>query len=263
MSDSTDVFQEPEKKVFFLNPSAVIMNKIIPELVQQEYEVYSIKDRETLKRALKKYKNCVLFIDINEDMSEKEWEVWITAVMKSPETKGISIGIITSNDDELIKRKYLLSVKVPCGYTVLKYDLDKAITHIFEVLQAVNAKGRRKFVRATMDRDANTTVNLPISGMFVKGRIVDISTAGFSCIFNGEDPEISRNILFRDIQIKLQSVILKVEGIVFGFRSDDTEKKIEKVYVFIFTQRVDPDTRSKIRKYIQQNLQNKMDAELK
>jgi hypothetical protein len=50
-----------------------------------------------------------------------------------------------------------------------------------------------------------------------------------------------------------------VEGVVFGSRMDGNEK----VYVVIFTQRIDPEVRTKIRKYIQQNLQNKMDEELK
>jgi hypothetical protein len=50
-----------------------------------------------------------------------------------------------------------------------------------------------------------------------------------------------------------------VEAIVFGSR----EEGPEKVYVLIFTQRIDPDVRTKIRKYIQHNLQSKMDNELK
>jgi RNA processing factor Prp31 len=36
-----------------------------------------------------------------------------------------------------------------------------------------------------------------------------------------------------------------------------------KIYVLLFTQRIDSGARAKIRKYIQQNLQRKMDAELK
>jgi len=246
------------KKIFFLYPSVVVQNRIIPELVQQEHEVYVAKDKDSLKRILKKYPNSVLFVDINEEMAEKEWEMWITAIMKSPEMKDVSIGIVTANDDELIKRKYLLTVKVPCGYTTLKFELDKAITRIFEVLQKVNAKGRRKFIRATMDKDANATVNLPFQGMFIKGRIKDISVAGFSCTLES-DPEIPKNTLLRDIQVKLQSNILKLEGIVFGSRMDGKEK----VYVFIFTQRVDHDTRARIRRFIQQSMQSKMDIELK
>jgi hypothetical protein len=245
------------KKIFFLYPTVVVQNKIIAELVQQEYEVYIVKNRDSLKRVLREYRDSIVFVDINEQMSEKEWEAWITTVKNSPDTSGIAVGIVTANDEELIKRKYLLTIKV-CGYTVLKFDLDKAIMHIIEVLQSVDAKGRRKFIRATTTKEANVTLNLPLNGMFVKGQIKDISVVGVSCTLEG-NPDISKNTLFKDIQVKLLSSIIKVEGIVIGSRMEGDEK----VYVVLFTQRIDPDVRIKIRKYIQHNLQTKMDNELK
>jgi len=245
------------KKIFFLYPTVVVQNKIIEELVQQEYEVYIAKDRNSLKNVLREYRDSIVFIDINEQISEKEWEAWITTVKNAPDTSGIAIGIVTANDEELIKRKYLLTVKV-CGYTVLKFDLDKAIMHIIEVLQSVDAKGRRKFIRATTTKESNVTLNLAINGMFVKGLIKDISVVGISFTLDG-NPDISKNTLFKDIQIKLLSSIIKVEGIVIGSRMEGDEK----IYVALFTQRIDPDVRIKIRKYIQHNLQTKMDNKLR
>jgi hypothetical protein len=50
-----------------------------------------------------------------------------------------------------------------------------------------------------------------------------------------------------------------VEGIVFGSRMDGSAR----IYVILFTQRIDPDVRARIRKFIQQNLQARMDMELK
>jgi hypothetical protein len=81
---------------------------------------------------------------------------------------------------------------------------------------------------------------------------------GISCTIE-DNPDITKNTLFKDIQIKLQTAIMKVEGIVFGTRMEGDDK----VYVILFTQRIDPDVRTKIRKYIQHNLQSKMDIELK
>jgi hypothetical protein len=246
------------RKIFFLHPNAVIQNRIVSELAQQEYEVYTTKNKDTLRRLLKKYPDSVVFVDINEGMPEKDWEAWITGVIEDDEIKGVSIGIVTSNDDDAIKHKYLTSVKVRCGYTVLKFDLEKAISHIFEILQEINARGRRKYLRTTLDKDSNTTLNLPYHGDFVNGQIKDISVVGFSCSLDG-DPDIPKNTLVKDIQVKLQTTLLKADGIVFGSRIDGTEK----VYVFLFTQRIDPEARTKIRKFIQQNLQAKMDEELR
>jgi len=257
MADTESPIDIVGKKIFFLFPTVVVQNKIISELIQQEYEVYIAKNKDTIRRVIRGYKNSIVFVDINEHMKETEWEAWITAVKDAPDTKTTSIGIVTANDDEKIKRKYLLTIKVS-GYTVLKFDLDKAIIHIIEILQSLDAKGRRKFIRATTTKDSNVTLNMSVNGTFKNGQIKDISVVGISCTID-DNPDIAKNTLFKDIQIKLQSTIIKVEGIVFGTRMEGNEK----VYVILFTQRIDPDVRTKIRTYIQHNLQAKMDNELK
>ena len=246
------------KKIFFLHPSAVIQNRILAELIQQEYEVYVVKDHGALRKVLQRYPNSVVFVDIDEEMSERNWETWIRGVMSTPETQSTAIGIITANDDETLQRKYINLVKVQCGYTILRADINIAIKQICDALGAVSAKGRRKYLRAITEEGSITTINLPLNGTFVNGTIKDISVVGLSCVFD-TDPELEKNTLFRDIQIKLHSTLLKAEGIVFGSRMDGQSK----IYVLLFTQRIDPEVRTKIRKYMQQNLQTKMDVELK
>jgi hypothetical protein len=95
-------------------------------------------------------------------------------------------------------------------------------------------------------------------GTFVNAVIRDISTVGFSCFFP-DDPELTKNSLFTDIQVRLQTQLIKAEGIVFGSRPDEAGK----VYVILLTQRTSPDVRTKIRKFVHAYLQSKMDIELK
>jgi hypothetical protein len=244
------------RRIFFLYPSALIQNQIAAELIQQEFEVYICKDHARLEKVLKKYPNSIVFANINDGIGEKEWEAWIRGIMEAPETAGVDIGIVCSGDNETLKRKYLAQVKIRCGYTVLKSDLNPAMKQILEILKAVDAKGRRKYIRAATDKESNTTVNFPINGTFINGVIRDISVVGFSCAFE-EDPGLARNSLFQDIQIKLQTMLLKAEGIVFGSRMDGETK----IYVVLFTQRTDPEVKTRIRKFIQSSLQSKMDAE--
>jgi hypothetical protein len=246
------------KKIFFLYPSVVVQNQIIAELIQQEYEVYIVKDQTALIKVLRRYPDSLVFADIDEGMTEKNWESWIRGVMGNPETNQISIGVISANGDEALQRKYINSVKIQCGYTLLKSDLTNSIKRLLEILKATGAKGRRKYIRATIENETFATVNIPLNGTFVNGTIKDISAVGFSCSF-AEDPELAKNALFQNVQLKLQTTILKIEGIVFGSRMDGASK----IYVVLFTQRIDPDVRTKIRKYIQQNFQAKMNAELK
>ncbi|MDR3192840.1 MAG: PilZ domain-containing protein [Treponema sp.] len=258
MSSENDSSGVLGKKVFFLYPSAVVQNEIVQELIQQEFEVYVAKDHGALQRVLKQFPDSLVLADIDEGISEKDWELWIRGVMGNQSTKEVKIGVLSSSKDEELQKKYLNDLKVACGYTVLKKDISIPIRQILEILKTADAKGRRKYLRATMEDGAPTVVNMPYNNSFIKGTIKDISTVGFSASFEG-DPELPKNSLFQDIQIKLQSVLLKVEGIVFGSRMDE----IHKTYVILFTQRIDPSVRSRIRKYIQQTFQIKMDAMLK
>ena len=243
------------KKIFFLYPSAIVQNRIIEELIQQEFEVYLMKDHKKLFNILKKYPESIVFINIYEGMTEKEWEAWIKSVQGNKDTSNVSIGIICQNEDEALISKYITQIKIKAGYIVLKSDLAPAFKQLFEILMSLQAKGRRKYIRVITENETNTIVNMPVNGTFVKGMIKDISVVGFSCSFD-EDPELKKNSLFNDIQVKLQTNILKTEGIVFGSRMDGNRK----IYVILFTQRVDPEIRARIRRYIQSNLQSKMDS---
>lgn len=246
------------KKVFFLYPTAVVQNKVIAELVQMEYEVYVAKDHAALRRVLKKYPDSIIFIDVNEQLSDKEWDAWIQGITSSPELKDVIIGIVTANDKAEMRQKHADAAGLKGGYTVLKSDLDSAVKQITAVLNTAEAKGRRKYLRATTENETMTTVNMPVNGVFITGQIMDISVVGFSCTFEN-DPLIVKNTLLSNIQLKLQSMLLNVEAIIFGSRMDGNSR----IYVVLFTQRIDPVVRTKIRKYIQQNLQSKMDSELK
>jgi hypothetical protein len=245
------------RKVFFLYPSAVIQNSIVAELIQQEFEIYIMKDEKKVRQLLKKYPNSIVFANLYDGMSEKDWEAWIRGVMADTELAGVDIGIAVSGDDETLKQKYLSNIKVRCGYTVIKSDISVCTKQLMDILRDANAKGRRKYIRADTSQESNITVNLPIHGTFVNGAIMDISVVGFSCVFQ-DDPGLTKNALFQDLQIKLQSVLIKAEGIVFGARPDGEKK----AYVLLFTKRMDPDARTRIRKFIQSNLQSKIYEEL-
>ena len=252
LSDSSDI---SGKKIFFLYPTASVVNQVITELVQNEYEVYIVKDHKRLVRVIKKYPNSILYINIDEGMDKHEWEKWVNTILVS--LKEIKIGIFTVSTDEKLRNKYVYDLRISCGYIIQKFDMSGAVTTILEILDVLNVKGRRKYLRAVTERETNATLNIPLNGGYINGGIKDISVAGISCTFK-RDPRLKKNELIKDIQIRLQSMLLKVEAIVFGCRIDGGDKN----YVFLFTQRIDPDVRVKIRRFIQQNLQSKMDYEI-
>lgn len=255
MDTQTSAIDLLGRKIFFLHPLPQVQNEVIDELIQREYEVYVIRDRALLRRNLGQFPGSIIFIDIDQVIGEKEWEGWIREVMKAEDLEDIRIGILTTNRNDLLQNKYSHMLHLPCGYTMIHRDLHITVTQLLNILNTNEAKGRRKYLRATTDDDGKTVVNFPLGGQFVSGFIVDISTAGFSCSFN-EDPDFSKNSAFSNVQIKLRHTILNVETVIFGSRTAGETK----LYVALFTDRLSPDTRVKIRKYIQGNLQAKMDA---
>ncbi|MDR1909940.1 MAG: pilus assembly protein PilZ [Spirochaetaceae bacterium] len=247
------------KKIFFLYPSALIQNEVAWELVQQEYEVYHVRSHDKLRRTLRRFPDSIVFINLDDGLSEKDWDSWIRMVSTEPALAGIKIGILSMVSDEAKSRKYNEIMKLPCGFTVVdRADTLKTVKQLYGFLQAVDARGRRKYIRATSENEALTTINIPHNSDYYKGVIKDISVVGLSCAF-AVDPDLEKNTLCQDMQIKLQSMILKAEGIVFGSRMDGRTK----IYVFLFTQRIDPDVRIKIRTYIQATMQAKMDILLR
>lgn len=255
MSDEKQDSDITGRKIYFLFPTASVINQVITELVQQEYEVYSIKDSNRMLRYLKKYSDAVLFINIDEGMGQAEWERWIGGVNTS--SPDVSIGILTSKNDEEMHKKFIGVLHVKCGITLLKVDMNKNAVKILEMMNEMNIKGRRKYLRASLDQETNASMNMPYGGDYISGTIKDISIVGFSCSFETEI-NLPKNAFIKDIQIKLQSVLLRVEAIVFGLREEEGQKK----YVMLFTQKVDTEMRAKIRKYIQTNLQARMDSEV-
>jgi hypothetical protein len=242
------------RKVFFLNPLPPVRNIVIDDLIQREYEAYAVNDRVILRRLLKDFPGSVVFIDIDQVIGEKEWESWIREVTKAGELQDIRLGILTANRNDAQQNKYTNMLRLPCGYTMIHRDLNITIAQIINILNANNAKGRRKYLRTTVEHESQTMANFPMGSQFVSGTIRDISTAGFSCSF-AEDPNFPKNSSFSNVQVKLKHTILNVETVIFGFRMEENAK----VYVSLFTERISPDSKTKIRKYIQSNIQAKMD----
>ncbi|MDR0374806.1 MAG: pilus assembly protein PilZ [Treponema sp.] len=247
------------KKIFFLYPPTIVRNEVVSALVMQELEAYTVRDHVALGRILKRFPKSIVFVNLDEKtMPEKEWEAWICGVMTDPATAQTEIGILSSNANDDVKQKYLTQIKVTCGLTYVSTDLKKLISQISRILLEHEAMGRRKYIRVTSDNETLTTANMPLNGHFVRASIRDISSAGFSCVFL-EDPNLSKGTVIPDIQLKLQSTLIRAEAIVLGSRADD----LMQVYVFVFLPHVDTAVRHKIHKYIQIALQNKMDMELK
>lgn len=243
------------KKVFFLYPPSVIRENLITQLLEQEFEVYMLKDHEAARRLLRTYPNSIIFVNIDAGLSEKEWEEWIRATMADPALAKVGIGIVSYNTDESLQRKYLMDLGIQCGFVRLKLGAEESSKILIETLKANEARGRRKFVRAACTSDNLSGINVKEGQKQINGTIRDISVVGLSCVFD-VDPYFKKNSVLRDVQLRLRGSLIKLEAVVFGTHADDTS-----VYVLIFSPKMDNVSRSKIRNYIQISLQNEIEAQ--
>lgn len=244
------------KKVFFLYPPSVIKDELISRLIEQEYEVYMLKDVPLMSRLLEKYPFSLVFVNLDMGVSEGEWEEWIKKTKANPKTATVGIGILSYNSDEDLQKKYLFDIGIECGFIKLKLGLDESTKILLATLQANEAKGRRKYVRALCEHDTVSSLNLREGPYKCNGKLIDISVVGFSCVLD-PDPDFQKNTVLHDIQLKLRASLVRVEAVVFGTRMVEDRT----MYVMLLAPKTMQNTRDKIRVYIQNALQSQIELE--
>ena len=241
------------RKVFFLYPHSVLQSDLLDILIDYEYEVYLVNDYKKMILAAEKFPGSILFINIDEVLQIGEWENYIQGLLTNEKTWGIQIGILTYNNDSELARKFLMELMVQCGFIVLSLGLEKSVPILLKMLEANEAKGRRRFIRAATAENENTKFNVRIKNLIYTGRILDISIAGMAVSFdNMVELEVKTEI--KDIQLIIRGIICRVSGIIAGNRQGD-----DNCFVILFKE-VDDKSRVKIHSYIYKQLQDEMNS---
>jgi hypothetical protein len=243
------------KKVFFLYPHSVMQQEMLDILINNEYEVYLINDHKKMLKVTSLFPDSILFINIDNVITVGEWITYIKSIMSDNNTK-IQIGIVTYNNNPELAKKFLMEIMVPCGFIVLNLGLEKSIPILLKILDANEAKGRRKYIRALSAENDNTKFNVNIGTQLYTGKILDISIAGMAAVFD-KTVEIEIKTRLNDIQLVLKGIICRVSGVIAGSR-----KGAESFYVILF-EFSDDRAKSRIHSYIHKCLQDSMDEILK
>lgn len=246
------------KKVFFVQPNSVIQKEMVAELIRQEYEVLLISDATKAKRLFAQYPDCLAFLNLDEGLTEEGWDQLVRDVQGDPALSGVKLGILTYNTDPELARKYLMEHMVPCGFIKLSLGLAESTSIVLKVLEANEARGRRKYLRVHCGD--NTKLNLKMGSDVVEGKIIDISSVGMACTLKTA-VELKLHSVLDSIQLQLKGTLCLVNGVVMGSRPLDDGSG--KAYVVLFDPKMAPVQREKIRGYLQWALQASIDTELK
>lgn len=244
------------RKVFFLYPHSVIQDEMVEELIAKGFEVYFLHDEKKARRLLKKHSDAIVFINIDEALPEEEWQEYIRTLMSAPETAGVGVGVLTYNESRALAEKYLMDLMVPCGYITLSLGLRQSTDTVLKMLEANEAKGRRKYVRVTCTGGSAATFNVRIGDQTHTGVIKDISLVGMACTFD-RPVNVQLKKILPDVQLKLKTSLAMVSGVVAGIRRNgDTQ------YVVMFGRKMLSGTREKITRFVHTSLQEIMEREL-
>ena len=132
------------RKVFFLYPHSVLNEELLVEILENEYEIYCIRDHEAAARVAAAWPGSIVFVNIDEGLRELQWEAWIRHLIDAPETASTRLGIMTYNPNPELAHKYLMELMIPCGFIQLKLGLAEGKRIILKTLEANEARGRRR-----------------------------------------------------------------------------------------------------------------------
>lgn len=242
------------KKVFLLYPHSVIHEEMLDILIMSGFETYTLRDHKKAGKLLEKFPGSIMFINIDDGMPENEWETYIRNLQENPKTQDSRLGILSYNQDKALMEKYLMRLSVPCGYIQLKLGIQQSTKIILNALEANEAKGRRKYIRAFCEDDPNAAMNYKNNEGLFQGKILDISSAGIAARI-AKFPEMPPNSLLKDVQLKLRGGLIMMNAVLMGKRRDDRD-----VYILLFDpSKTDQDNKIVIHRYIKQCLQKYID----
>jgi len=241
------------KKVFFLYPPPVL-NEVVEDLAKKEFEVYLVRDHVRLTRLLADEPEAIVFINIDDGMEEPAWEAYVRALRSDEKTKTVGIGILSLNEDKALMEKYLMDIQVPCGFVVVKIGTAKTIEILTKTLDANEARGRRRFVRATCQPGAALCA-LEIDGRSVQGSLSDLSSAGMALSIEGSSA-LKPGTVLRGITLNVRGARLALNGFVAAKRGDGEAP----VYVVMFDpSSIDDARRDKLRSMVSRLNQSSLD----
>ena len=74
-----------------------------------------------------------------------------------------------------------MDIGIQCGFIMLVPRLENLVNVFTKILNANEARGRRKYIRAKCKPDRDT-FNIKIENDLITGGILDISIAGMACV---------------------------------------------------------------------------------
>jgi hypothetical protein len=240
------------RRVLFVDPPSVVQEQMIHFLVSAQYEAAIVKDHRRLNAVLKKFPQSVVYFNIDSRIPPPALEQIVRAVISGKDDHGAEVGILSYNPNPEVAQRYLMELGATCGYVVLELGFQKSARIAVKALEAVEARGDRRFVRVKVPKGKGS-YHVKLDGTDITGEILDISEAGMACFMSGDygpDTELP------DIQLRLWGSIVRVVGVIRGARRTPEGT----VYVVMFEEITDSSSKGKLYTFLRRVMQHEVDT---
>jgi hypothetical protein len=243
------------KKIFFLYPPPVL-TEVVDTLARQEFEVYLARDHERLKRGIASFPDAIVFINLDDGLDEAGWIAFAEALRRDcPE---VGLGVITLNDNAELRERFLMNIQAQCGFVVLKIGASKTAEILARTLEANEARGRRKFVRAPCPPGSGQCA-VDQDGATLRAELTDLSSAGMALRLEG-DLSLKVGTVLRDMSLTIKGQRLLASGVVVANRGQDGDAGIH--VVMFDPSSLDEARRDKLKSIVFKLNQSSMEAAL-
>lgn len=235
------------RKVFFIDPPFSVEKKVIEWLRDMEYEIYIIKDYAYAKPILKNCENAICFINIDNQLSLKEWFNFIKSFEFEPELKSIFLGIIASKIPETQVSKFIMNLRLPGGYVHVNPNPEDTLKQLSGILEINGAKGNRKVVRLNCDNVNTLNGYIAYGSKLYAMKVENISSIGITCALDKQlSQSLQKNTLLRNVSLSLGRWSIILQCVVISIKSFND--KI--IAILFFTADTPRDVKDSIRKFI-------------
>lgn len=241
------------RKIFFVNPPLYVENYLQPELKQNEYEAYIIKDYKYTKNALRRFPDALCFIFIDDELSYDEWFNFILSFQHDEKLKTIFVGLMSAMIPNPVRDKFMMNLSLPGGFINLNEIKGTAlIENIIGILELNGAKGRRKYIRLDCDETISINGYFANQTQLLQVSIKNISSVGFTCYFpKSYGNALTKNMLVPSFSITLGRRSIVTPSVVYDVKPVDNYNNFA---VLLFLKQVGPDDRKVIKNFIFEQL---------
>lgn len=244
------------RKVFFLNPPLSIGNYVFDALKQDQFEVYCVENYGVIKSLLKHYKDAICFIFIDDQLTLREWFNFIKSFEYEPELKSIFLGVISAKIRTTDKNKFIMNLKLPCGFTMLEGPVADICDSLKGILNVNGAKGRRQYIRLDCSENKNISGYVSVGLEIYNFKVQILSIAGFTCTISSKNSSVfKRGNISKNISLNVNRKIINCTGLVYDIK----ETKNASYVIVLFTKNTDQNSRNVISNFIYDVLKEKMD----